>query len=83
MDTILYLYKKKDIEEPFVEAIRRKSHLLIKVGMDVEPYRWFVQRLPHKQSRPEITLMGGKELKGCVGLNHGYFNGMREVLSRR
>lgn len=66
-----------------MEAIRRKSHLLIKVGMDVEPYRWFVQRLPHKQSRPEITLMGGKELKGWDWINPGYFKERWEVRSRR
>lgn len=83
MDTILFLYKKKDIEEPFVEAIRQRTSLLIKIGMDVEPYRWFVQRLPHKQARPEITLTGGKELRGWDWINPRYFKERWEVRSRK
>lgn len=54
MDTILFLYKKKDVEKPLVEAISQKTYLLVKIGMDVEPYRWFLQCLPRKQLNPEI-----------------------------
>lgn len=61
MDTIIYLYKKKDAEKPLVEAISQKSYLLVKIGMDVEPYRWFLQSLPRKRVMPEIDPAEGKE----------------------
>ena len=83
MDTILYLYKKKDIERPLVEAVSQKTYLLIKIGMDVEPYRWFVQCLPRRRPRPEITMAGGKKLKGWDWINPGYFKERRELRSRR
>jgi len=83
MDTILYLYKRKDIEKPLVEAVSQKTYLLIKLGMDVEPYRWFVQSLPHKQSPPEIVLTGGKELKGWDWINPRYFKERKETRRRR
>lgn len=54
MDTILYFYKKKEIEYPFIEAIRQSTYMLIRVGMDVEPYRWFMQSLPRRRPMPEI-----------------------------
>ena len=83
MDTILYLYKKKDIEKPFVEAVSQKTYLLIKIGLDVEPDRWFVQCLPRRQPRPEITLMSGKKLSGWDWINPGYFKERRELRFRR
>jgi len=83
MDTILYLYKKKDIEKPLVEAVSQKTYLLIKIGMDVEPYRWFVQCLPQKRPRPEFALMSGKELKGWDWIDPRYFKERRELRFRR
>ena len=83
MDTILYLYKKKDLEKPLVEAIGRKTYLLIKIGMDVEPYRWFLQCLPHKQLRPDIDSIGGKMPEGWDRINPRYFKERQEIRRRR
>lgn len=83
MDTILYLYKKKKLERPFVEAISQKTYLLIKIGMDVEPYRWFVQCLPRKRPQPEDLLTEGRALKGWDWIDPRYFKERREARSRR
>lgn len=83
MDTILYLYQKKDIDKPLVEAVRQDTYMLIKVGMDVEPYRWFIQRLPHKRPRPEITAVNGRKLEGWDWINPKYFRERREIRFRR
>lgn len=83
MDTILYLYKKKDIDRPLVEAVRQDTYMLVKVGLDVEPYRWFIQRLPRKQPKPEITAMNGRKLEGWDWINPRYFRERREIRFRR
>lgn len=83
MDTILYLYKKKEIEAPYVEAISQNTYLLVKIGMDVEPYRWFIQRLPRKCPQPEIIPFNGKKLKGWDWINPKYLKERREIRFRR
>lgn len=83
MDTILYIYKKKDIEKPLVEAISRKTYLLIKIGMDVEPYRWFIQCLPQKRLRPDIDSTGGEMPEGRDWIAARYFKERREIRRRR
>ena len=80
MDTILFLYKKKDIDRPLVEAIRQETYMLVKVGLDVEPYRWFIQRLPRKQPKPELN---DRKLEGWDWVNPKYFKERREIQSRR
>lgn len=82
MDTILYLYKKKDIDRPLVEAVRQDTYMLVKVGLDVEPYRWFIQRFPRKQSRPEITALNGRKPERWDWINPRYFRENREIRSR-
>lgn len=54
MDTILYIYGKKDIKEPLVEAVRQDTFMLVKIAMYVEPLRWFQLQLYKKKARPEI-----------------------------
>lgn len=83
MDTILYFYKKKDIDYPLVEAVRQGNYMLVKVGMDVEPYRWFIQRLPRRQPKPEITASNGRKLEGWDWINPKYFRERREIRFRR
>lgn len=83
MDTIIFFYEKKDIERPFIEAILQDNHMLVKVGMDVEPYRFFVQELPQKRPKPEITAYNGKKLEGWDWINPRYFREQGEIRERR
>lgn len=83
MDTILYLYKKKDIDRPLVEAVRQDAYMLVKVGLDVEPYRWFIQRLPRKQPMPDLAAMNGRKPEGWGWISPGYLRERWEIRSRR
>ncbi|MCM1541573.1 MAG: hypothetical protein NC121_09950 [Blautia sp.] len=83
MDTILYLYKKKDLEKPLVEAIGQKTYLLIKIGMDVEPYRWFLQVFPQKRPRSDMIPEDEKELTGWNRINPRYFQERKEIRHRK
>ncbi|MCM1213608.1 MAG: hypothetical protein NC331_09505 [Lachnospiraceae bacterium] len=79
MDTILYLYQKKDLEKPLVEAIGQKTYLLIKIGMDVESYRWFLQSFPRKRSLSDIFPMEREKLTGWKRIDPGYFRERKEI----
>ncbi|SOY29509.1 hypothetical protein AMURIS_02230 [Acetatifactor muris] len=41
MDTIIYFLKKKGLKEPLIEPVGLKSHMLIRVSLDVEEEDWF------------------------------------------
>ena len=41
MDTIIYFYKKRDLEKPVIETVQMKDYLLVRVGMNVGENRWF------------------------------------------
>ena len=41
MDTIIYFYKKRDLEKPAIETVQMKDYLLVWVGMNVGENRWF------------------------------------------
>lgn len=41
MDTILFFCKKRGIQEPVLEPIGMRSHLLIRIFLDVENQKWF------------------------------------------
>lgn len=41
MDTIIYFYKKRDLEKPVIEPVQMKDYLLVRVGMNVGENRWF------------------------------------------
>lgn len=41
MDTIIYIYKKRDLEKPVIETVQMKDYLLVRVGMNVGENRWF------------------------------------------
>ncbi len=45
MDTIIYFYKKRDLQRPETEALQRDGYLLVRVGMDVGEDRWFSHSL--------------------------------------
>lgn len=83
MDTILYLYKKKDAEKPLVEAISQKTYLLVKIGMDVEPYRWFLQYLPHKRPRPDMDPVEGRRPERWHWISPGSLRERKEIRARR
>lgn len=83
MDTILYFYQKKGSDRPLVEAIRQEAYMLVKVGLDVEPCRWFIQRLPRRQPSPEAVEMRCRKPEGWDWISPGYFREMREVRARR
>lgn len=41
MDTIIYIYKKRDLQKPVIESVQMKDYLLVRVGMNVGENRWF------------------------------------------
>lgn len=41
MDTIIYFYKKRNLEKPIIETVQMKDYLLVRVGMNVGENRWF------------------------------------------
>ena len=41
MDTIIYFYKKRNLEKPAIETVQMKDYLLVRVGMNVGENRWF------------------------------------------
>ena len=66
MDTILYIYKKRDLERPRTEPVGLKTYLLIRIGLDVEEGRWFDKRLEGKSGR---DLPGEKSVEAIVRPN--------------
>lgn len=66
MDTILYIYKKRDLERPRTEPVGLKTYLLIRIGLDVEEGRWFDKRLEGKSGR---DLSGEKSVEAIVRPN--------------
>jgi hypothetical protein len=83
MDTILFIYKKKDVKFPFVEAISQNTYMLVKIGMDVEPYRFCIQCMPHKKPKPEITAENGRTLEGWDWINPKYRKERREIRTQQ
>lgn len=82
MDTILYFYSKKDVEKlskPYVEAISQNTFMLVKIGMDVEPFRWFIQLMPNKKIRPEMPDGVDRKLKGLDWINPKYHKERKQV----
>ncbi len=64
MDTILYFYQKKEADSPLIEALRQDGYMLARLGMNVEPYRWFQQSLPHGRPMPPILTDEGRSPRG-------------------
>lgn len=79
MDTILFLYKMRNLEKPLVEAIRQKTYLLVKIGMDVEPCRWFLQCLPHKRIQPNMEPACGNTPGRWDWIRPQYFKERQEL----
>lgn len=55
MDTILYLYKKKGLKEPELEPVGLKTHMLIRIAVDVQKEEWFGIRLGEQREREKQT----------------------------
>ena len=45
MDTILFFYRKRGLQEPEIEPVGLKTYLLIRIGLDVDAGQWFGRRL--------------------------------------
>ncbi len=45
MDTIIYLYRKRNLSEPAIDTFRMKDYLLVRAGLDMESDRWFGHKL--------------------------------------
>ena len=41
MDTIIYIYKKRDLQKPAIDSVQMKDYQLVRVGLDVGEGRWF------------------------------------------
>lgn len=41
MDTIIYFYKKRDLQKPTIDSVQMKDYHLVRVGLDVGEGRWF------------------------------------------
>lgn len=41
MDTIIYFYKKRDLQKPVIDSVLMKDYQLVRVGLDVGEGRWF------------------------------------------
>lgn len=69
MDTIIYFYQKRSLEEPLVEPIGQGSYLLVKVAMDVGEGRWFQVKLPvyGQQAEASGKAVPGKEILSGKG----------------
>ena len=52
MDTIIYLYKKRDLNKPIIDAQPMKDYLLVRVGLDVWENRWFSHSLTPPEEIP-------------------------------
>ena len=59
MDTILFFYRKKDLKEAFVEPVGLKSHMLIRVGLNVGEGEWF-------GIRPDMSSEGERAEKDAL-----------------
>ena len=55
MDTILYFYKKRNIQKPVIDALQIKDYLLVRVGMDVGENKWFSHSfMPSKETIADV-----------------------------
>lgn len=80
MDTILYFYNKNEkLRRPVVEAISQETFMLVKIGMDVEPFRWFIQLMPNKKTKPEMLEETNIKLKGWDWFNPKYHKERRQI----
>lgn len=50
MDTIIYIYKKRDLKKPVIDSLQMKGYLLVRVGLNVGEDKWF----SHHFAPPEI-----------------------------
>jgi len=62
MDTILFFYQKRGIQEPEAEPLGRKRYLLIRVAVNVGQEEWFGTQLRNKETQ---TASG--ESRGGIG----------------
>ncbi len=54
METILYIYKKRNLQEPLIETVTMKDYLLVRAGMDLGENRWFSHSLEQPEHPPTV-----------------------------
>lgn len=52
MDTIIYLYRKKEADEDGFQMMYCEDYLFIKVGIAADADHWFGRRLPERPEKP-------------------------------
>ena len=63
MDTILFFCKKRGLQEPIIEPIGMRSHLLIRICLDVGQEEWFGRKMVPEE-RESLPIEAGAEDKG-------------------
>ena len=65
MDTIIYFYKKRDLEKPVIETVQMKDYLLVRVGMNVGENRWFSHTFTPMGTIKAVAAEQSGSLKVC------------------
>ena len=63
MDTILFFCKKRGLQEPSIEPIGMRSHLLIRIWLDMGQEEWFGRKVAPEE-RESLPIEAGAEDKG-------------------
>lgn len=71
MDTIIYLYRKRNAEEQDIQMMHLDGYLLVKAGIKADAASWFGRRLPEKPDPP------GKETEGQPTAEENKLRGKR------
>ena len=67
MDTIIYIYKKRDLQKPVIESVQMKDYLLVRVGMNVGENRWFSHSFtPAGSHSKQEGICSDDTLKACL-----------------
>lgn len=63
MDTIIFIRKRRGIEEPRTEAVGMRSHLLLRVTLDVGAEEWFGIKLVQEAKPSDPAARRGEEVR--------------------
>lgn len=57
MDTIIYIYKKRDLQKPVIDSLQMKDYLLVRVSLNVGEDRWFSHSFaPSEEPKKRFSL---------------------------
>lgn len=74
MDTIIYFYKKRDLQKPAIDSVQMKDYQLVRVGLDVGEGRWFSHA---------FTTSGTTATEQTLPFAHSFRARLREFRERR